>query len=419
MKHYWDPTTYKSRADESIAYGALTNSKRPEAFVEGAYPTHARKGYGVRFMDDKREYVDFGCANGTNILGYGHPEIGRAIASAYASGSLFTVGSTMEVEAAEALMGIMPFIKRVRFLKTGSEACQAAILIARAATGRTKVLSDGYHGWSPEFTSLAQPGYGCLPGQIRPLPTDLADVTDWDSLAAVIIEPVQLDYSKERRIWLENLKDKCVRHGVVLIFDEVITGFRFPKFSVSNYWGIYPDLICLGKAMGGGLPLAAVGGRLAVMEPANEYFVSSTFAGDTCALAAFMALLKILNRDVTSIERLWQFGITWKEKFTELTAGTAVELEGYPTRGYFKPSLDRDMLFQEAALGGIVFSPSLFLAFPHEHEGGTFKILENILWSIRTNRCGMKFQRPRPAFAQTVRDKPKDPKVVEIKSKWS
>jgi hypothetical protein len=155
------------------------------------------------------------------------------------------------------------------------------------------------------------------------------------------------------------------------------------------------------------------------MEPANEYFVSSTFAGDTCALAAFQALLKILNRDVTSIDRLWQFGVRWYERFNELAAGTAIELEGYPTRGYFKPSLDRDMLFQEAAIGGIVFSPSLFLAFPHEHEGGTFSILENILWTIRTNRASMKFPRPRPAFAQIVRDKTKDPKVVEIKSKWS
>lgn len=417
MQHYFDPTTWKSRADASIAHGALTNSKRTASFVEGAYPTHGERAHGVRFVADGREYLDFGCANGSNLLGYGHPEIGKAIARAYSDGSLLTIGSVVEVQAAEMLMAHIPFIRRLRFLKTGTEACLAAITMARAATGRLKVLSSGYHGWSPEFTSLSAPGHGCPPGYVRKLPDRLADIENWNELAAVIVEPVHLDFSQERKEWLIALSHRCREHGVVLIFDEVITGFRVPKLCIASHWGIYPDLICLGKAIGGGLPLAVVGGRADVMECVNEYFVSSTFAGETCALAAMMAVLKLLQNDLTSIDRLWALGQRWQEKFNELSGGI-VSLEGYPTRGYFAPSLPRDIFMQDCALAGIVFSPSLFLAFPHEDEWSAFSTLEAVLWKIKTGRAPMIFQRPRSAFAQKVRDEEaKATNVIQWKSR--
>lgn len=397
-----DPWEYHKRAQSVIAHGALTNSKRPESFVKGVYPTHLARGKGAFVWDTNgKRYLDLIGANGTSLFGYAWEGILQAVNFQHRLGSLLSLGSRLEVEAAEKLQQLFPFVNKLRFLKTGSEACTAAITIARAATGRQLVLSMGYHGWHPEFTAMTEPAHGC------PWWEHERYLHKWDGdlealnqgCAAVIIEPVELDWSADRRKWLQYVREECTRRNIVLIFDEVITGFRFPRFSVSEWAKIRPDLIVLGKAMAGGLPLAAVGGREDVMECADEYFVSSTYAGDTLSLAAFVRTCDALISEF-QIDELWKQGQNFIDAFNLAGEAASVQAVGYPTRGVFTGA-NRDLFFQEACKVGILVGPSWFYNFSHLEHDFTATI-EEILWKVRQNPK-LEGESPRSPFASKLR----------------
>jgi glutamate-1-semialdehyde 2,1-aminomutase len=272
-KSAFDIETYV-RAKECIAQdGALTNSKRPSCFVEGIYPTHLTRGQDCYVWDTRNNrYLDFCGALGSNLLGYGNHEIGAAIAETYRIGATLSLGTNTEIEFAQELKSIIPFIDLIKVLKSGSEACNAAIKIARTYTDRELVLSEGYHGIGDDFISLTPPALG-IPkrhwmGELKHCPID-------ERVAAVIVEPIMTEITPERIEWLKSLREQCTKAGALLIHDEIITGMRFPQWTASTYFGIQPDLICLGKALGGGLPISVVGGKKEIMN-CGEYFVSST-----------------------------------------------------------------------------------------------------------------------------------------------
>jgi glutamate-1-semialdehyde 2,1-aminomutase len=399
-----DPFAYHRRAQDCIAQGYLTNSKRPSCHVMGVYPTHIKHGHGASLWDvSGRKYTDFICGLGTNLLGYGHQRIASAISSQLMHGYCHSFATYHELEAAEKLKEMFPFVDAVKFLKTGSEACSAAVRIARAATGRMHVLSDAYHGWHDEFVSLTDPALG-VPREpdYRKAISKLMGGVDED-VAAVIIEPVITDWSDERRKWLQDLREACTRTGALLIFDEVITGFRWPKYSVSNYWDITPDLIVLGKALGGGMPLAAVGGKYSVMNAA-EYFVSSTYAGETLSLVAAKTLMTLLQTKY-DLNHLWERGAIFLEAFNALWP-EGVRIEGYPTRGVFKGEpLTKALFFQECCKAGIIFGPSFFYNFPLAEEShGVLETCRDILTRIRLGNVSLEGQLPESPFAQRVRD---------------
>jgi glutamate-1-semialdehyde aminotransferase len=317
------------------------------------------------------------------------------------------MGSTIEVEAAERLKGLFPFIDKVKFLKTGTEACMAAVKIARAFTGREKILVDGYHGWSDIF--IGPPGFGVdlkAAGNTHRGTnyTDHVLKLARGDYAAVVLEPVEIDNSPSRRQWLQELRTVCDNTGTLLIFDEVITGFRFPGMSVSKYHGITPDLICLGKAMGGGLPLSAVGGKTHIME-CKEYFVSSTFAGDTLALSAFLEVCDMFNTVKYSIDDLWVKGEQFLERFNEL-APDKIQLRGYPTRGAFFGNEEFKYAFwQEAARAGILFGPSWFYGFASpEHDDATLSVCKDIINKVRTRKNTFTGIPPLKPFASKQRE---------------
>ncbi len=267
------------RAQNCIAQNYLTNSKRPESLIKGVFPTHVSGGRGCYLFDTKgKKYLDFIAGLGTNLLGYAHTKVNAAIASQMEKGASHSLASTIELDAAEKLKELFPFVDCVKWLKTGSDACSAAVRIARAYTGRDLILSEGYHGWSDAFVSLTPPALGV------PMPTPMGLLKDFEldrNVAAVIVEPIVTDMSETRIEWLRRLRAECTKHGVLLIFDEIITGFRFPGYSVAQHFGITPDLICLGKAIANGMPLAAVGGKYAVMN-CGEYFISSVAGCGPC-----------------------------------------------------------------------------------------------------------------------------------------
>lgn len=396
-------STWQNRADLSIAHGALTNSKRPESLVKGVYPTHLTRGQGAYVWDtDGKKYVDFICGLGSSILGYGNEEIAEAIYLRAKQGTVLSLGTDLEVKVAERVKELFPFIDLLRFLKTGTDACNAAIRIARTYTNRSLVLSEGYHGWGDDFVRLTPPALGVpLAYSSEKLSPDLSNITP--DVAAVIIEPINTDNSTERVEWLRLLREKCTKTGTVLIFDEVITGFRFPRLSVSQYYGITPDLICLGKAMANGLPISVVGGKRNIMN-CDQYFVSSTFAGDTVSLTAAQKTMQLITTK-HSVDQLWESGKRFIQVFNTFHDG--LKIEGYSTRGIFKgDEMVKALFFQEACKAGFLFGPSFFFNFAHiSLSDQVLNSCRDILLRIKTGSVKLQGELPKTPFAQKVRTK--------------
>lgn len=391
---------WNRRAQNAIGQAYGTNSKRPETFVKGVYPTHVSRGSGAFLWDTGgKKYLDFICGLGTNLLGYSNERLVTAVSDWLRRGWSHSLATPLEVETAEKLKELFPFADCFKFLKSGSEACNAALKMARAATGRSLVLSDGYHGIGDDFISLSEPALG-VPKRtwIKPLELDAIG----KDVAAVIIEPVITDWSDERRAWLNDLRDRCTKAGAVLIFDEVITGFRWPKYSVSGMWNIRPDLICIGKAMAGGLPLAAVGGSRDILS-GREYFVSSTYAGETLSLAACMATCHALQTNYLP-ETLWERGQHFLSVFNGLWP-EGVTIEGYPSRGVLKGEpLHKALFMQEACKAGLLFGPSWFLSFPAAEQASfVFETLKGVMHRIRSGGVQLEGEMPTSPFAQKVR----------------
>lgn len=394
---------YQEKADQLIAQGALTNSKRPSTFVEGVYPTHVLRGNnGFLIGTTGRMYLDFICGLGCNLLGYAERRIHSAIVEQLHQGATLSLATPLELDVAERITDLFPFVESVKFLKTGTEACMAAVKIARAATGRHLVLSDGYHGWSDGFVSLTAPAIGVPPYQYFKQLAKSEDI-DPSQVAAIIVEPVITDFTPARREYLAALRAHCSKHGIMLIFDEVITGFRFLKFSVASYWEIEPDLICLGKAIANGMPLSVVGGRHQLMNAA-EYFVSSTFAGEGLSLAAARCVMSLMKHEQFDIKELWRIGASWLHEFNSLWP-EKISIEGYPTRGRFvgDPEI-RALFFQEACDRDMLFGPSWFFNFPlAKYHDQTLQTCKEVICRLKQGNVVLRGKAPQSPFAEKVR----------------
>ena len=285
-----------------------TGSKRPDALFgpdAGAdAPSQLVRAAGCRAWDAAgREYVDYVMALGAVALGYGHAAVNEAAQAAIADGVVGPLPPVAEAELAEALAARMPWLERIRFLKTGAEAVAAAVRLARVATGRDDVLGCGYHGW----LDWCQGGVEGIPAGIRALFAELPfnDVAAAREmirergrrLAAVVVEPVVV--TEPSHEWLETLRTETERVGAVLVFDEIKTAFRLAIGGAVERYGLKarPDLVVLGKAMANGFPLAAVGGRADLMAGASRTWISSTLATEGVALAAARATLEVFERD--------------------------------------------------------------------------------------------------------------------------
>jgi glutamate-1-semialdehyde 2,1-aminomutase len=395
----------QDRANQCIAQGALTNSKRPETFVQGIYPTHVERGHGCYLWDyDGNKYFDFITGLGCNILGYAQEDINKVVSGRLQKGISLSLSTMDEILLAERLKNIFPFVDCMKFLKTGTEACSAAIRIARAYTNKKWILSSGYHGWSDIFVSETPPALGIKEKfnifnfqRLEDIETLLPS-----GVAAVIIEPIVTDLSKERIQWLKSLRKLCTEHKVLLIFDEVITGFRFPKFSVANYLEIEPDIIILGKAIANGMPLSVVAGKKEIMN-CDEYFVSSTFAGETLSLVSAMTTIDLLKSKYNLLE-LWRLGDEWISDFNSHWP-EKIRIEGYATRGRFEGDpLVRALFFQEAVGSGMLFGPSWFFNFPlAEKSKITLTGIKDIICRIKSGNVKLKGQMPKSPFAEKMR----------------
>ena len=283
-----------------------TGSKRPEALFgtgdDPGLPARLARAAGARVWDaEGREYLDFVMGLGAVALGYGHPDVNRAATEAIAAGVVGPLPPVQEEMLAEALAQRMPWMERIRFLKTGAEAVAAAVRIARVVTGREEVLGCGYHGWLDWCQGRAEG----VPQGTRAVfaelpfndPERAREMIRYrsDRLAAVVVEPVVV--SEPSREWLDVLRAETADAGVVLVFDEIKTAFRLALGGAAERYGIVPDLMVIGKACANGFPLAAVGGRADLMAGTNRTWISSTLATESVALAAALATLEVFERE--------------------------------------------------------------------------------------------------------------------------
>lgn len=282
---------------------AQTYSKSYRYFCRGFAPSYMDHGEGCYIYDvDGNKFIDYMCALGPITVGYNNPEINEAVirqVKKFASGSL---QSELEVELAEKLCKIIPCAEMVRFVKNGSDATTAAIRLARAYTGREKVLMSGYHGMH-DWSIGASENYKGVPESVRALTknflyNDLQDLEEKlkdNDIAAVILEPIQSNGPKEG--YLQNVKELAHKYGAVLIFDEVVSGFRYALGGASELYGVTPDLASFGKGMGNGYAGSAVAGRKDLLEQIEQgVFISTTFGGDSIFMAAALATIKILEK---------------------------------------------------------------------------------------------------------------------------
>jgi len=287
----------------------------------GGTPLFIKRGQGSRLYDeDGNEFIDYVCSWGPLILGHAHPRVVKAVKKAMERGSSFGAPTELETRLAKLICQAMPSIEMVRFVNSGTEAAMSAIRLARAFTGRNKVVKFAgcYHGHSDGLLAKAGSGMATLgipssPGVPAALTSDTL-VSPYNNveaveqlfkdfasdIAAVIVEPIagNMGVVLPQPGFLERLRSLTQQHGALLIFDEVITGFRVAYGGAQQLYGITPDLTCLGKIIGGGFPVGAYGGRRDIMQmvaPSGEVYQAGTLAGNPLAMTAGIETITILK----------------------------------------------------------------------------------------------------------------------------
>ncbi len=377
---------------ELIPDGAQTMSKMPCRYVEGVYPEYIESGDGpLIYGSNNEEYIDYTCSLGAILLGHNISAINRAVMERMQKGVLFGLPHRLETELAEKINSLIPSAEMMRFLKTGSEACQAAIRIARAITGREKIIVCGYHGWHEWFNWTTPDNKGCTPQNVaKAIYNDIdsfAQYFDGEIPAAVILEPYIYDEPKDN--FLIKLRNLCNEHHTLLIFDEIVTGFRTPDYSAQTYFGVEPDLTCLGKALGNGLPIAAIAGKKEYMKVLQDgCFVSSTWGGELIGITVALKVLDILENEGV-IEHIWRMGDQFINEFRRIAEGlVGVGIRGYPCRTFFDfpTEAHKSLFWQECLLRGVFFGYAQFINFAHKQQeiDKTVDVMNQAMKMVRT-----------------------------------
>jgi len=319
----------------------------------GGVPRFIARAEGARVWDeDGREYVDHVGSWGPMILGHAHPAVVEAVRRQAGVGTSFGAPCRLEVEMAETLTRLVPSLEKVRMVSSGTEATMAAIRLARGATGRAKIVKFAgcYHGHGDSFLIKAGSGAATFgtpdsPGVTESTARDtlIARFNDLEcvrrrlqahagAVAAVIVEPVvgNMGVVAPRPGFLEGMRRLCHEHGALLVFDEVMTGFRVARGGAQERYGVRPDLTTLGKVIGGGLPVGAYGGRadlLSQVAPEGPVYQAGTLSGNPLAMAAGLAQLRAIEDDRGLYDRLERLGAALQAGLAD-----AISASGYPCR---------------------------------------------------------------------------------------
>jgi glutamate-1-semialdehyde 2,1-aminomutase len=358
------------RAQRVTPGGTQTRAK---GMTAGNGPSFICRGEGALAFDiGQRSYVDWMASLGAATLGHAHPAVVAAVMRQVRDGVIFSRPHPLEFTVAERLLStVMPRQQdwMVRWVKTGSEACSAALRVARARTGRDVVLigSGGYHGWHDWAASVYPDQSGvprtlaCCTREFRFNDADHFERSVCESgstrVAAVLVEPMRLSWPQAG--FLEHLRRRTREIGAALIFDETLLGLRLARGGGGEYFDITPDLAVFGKALAGGLPLAGVIGPAHIMQHASV--ISSTFGGDALALAAADAVLDVYEREDV-VGRIWRAGMALRQALEPFAGPSTFEMLGPPVHMVLRPAPSQgdasNRLSARLAENGILLDPA-------------------------------------------------------------
>ena len=322
-----------ARATGLIPAYSQTLAKGPGQYVKGVAPKFLQRGKGSHVWDvDGNEFIDFNMAIGPLSLGYAYDVVDDAIRAQLEEGITFSMMHPLEVEVAEMIRDVVPNAEMVRYSKTGCDVTSAAIRLARAYTGRNKVLCCGYHGWHDWYIAVTDRNRG-IPRAIQDLTftisyndiTSVEESIDEDT-ACVILEPTVFEAPRDG--FLQKLRDLCTKHGIVLIFDEMWIGFRLALGGAQEFFGVQADLMTFSKAVANGMPLSILAGGSELMQLCDkDVFFFTTFGGEALSLAAAKATITEL-RDKNVPGALANQGRKLKNGYNDIAKTLGMEYTG-------------------------------------------------------------------------------------------
>lgn len=364
-----------------------TFSKSPTSFVEGVYPVYAERAEGCYMYDvDENKYIDYLMALGPVVLGYNYKPVNDAIREQLNKGIIFSLPHPNEVIAAESMKRVVPCAEMTRFTKTGSDAVTGAVRAARAITKRSLILYCGSGGvWDDWYSVVTSRSQG-----IPQFNMELIKIFDYNNtnqlvslfqqhknqVAAVILEPAVFDLPRNN--FLQEVKKITHENESLLIYDEILTGFRLSKGGGQEYFGVMPDMATFAKGIANGMPLGAIVGKSEYMKSFEQVFVSTTFGGEALSLAACIATLKEYEQhDVCG--HMWNVGRIIKEGFDKMAKEKDLNAQciGLPPRMklLIKDKTENDSLLykslflQELVENGIFMHPNaILLCYSHSKE---------------------------------------------------
>lgn len=357
----------------------LSKSYAAHPWASGYFPLFVERAEGAWLVDvDGRRFLDYPMALGPVLLGHNHPKVVEAVHAQLRKGPLFSLPSPIEIEAARRVVESVPSAEMVKFLKTGSEACSAAVRLARAVTGRSVVVVGGFHGWHDFYAGTTKRNGGVPPETASlTVPFRFNDLESLEQalgnnegrVAAVMLEPAHSEAPAPG--FLEAVREMATANGALLVFDEVITGLRWARGGAQERYGVLPDLTVLGKALGNGMPIAAVTGPAELMSRFEDLFVSGTYGGECLSLAAVVAVIETLEGEPV-VDYIWSQGERLRQAFQASVQryGLAekVTVTGEPPRvvmSFADGDIARSIVAQELAKREILFNGSFFVSYAH------------------------------------------------------
>ncbi|WP_071454478.1 aminotransferase class III-fold pyridoxal phosphate-dependent enzyme [Gloeomargarita lithophora] len=381
------------RAKKVIPGGSMLLSKRSEMFLPKYWPSYFSKAKGCSVWDlDNNEYIDMSIMGiGTNILGYGHPEVDAAVQEVIVKGNMSTFNAPEEVYLAERLIELHPWANMVRFARTGGEVCTIAIRIARLASGKDKVAFCGYHGWHDWYLSANLQSQDNLNKHLlsglepQGVPKGLAgtaipftynnfieleQIISEHEIGVVIMEVTRNNDPIEN--FLEKVRDLCTQKGIVLIFDECTSGFRETFGGIHKKYDIEPDMVTFGKALGNGYAITAVIGKRSVMEAVQDTFISSTFWTERIGSVAGLKTLEVMEQ-LKSWELITETGLKIRQGWQSLADQYGLTLKhwGIPALTGFSFASDNHLAYktlitQEMLKKGFLAGNSIYVCIDHQ-----------------------------------------------------
>ena len=388
-----------TRAKKYLPNQSQTLSKSPQQFVRGKMPLFSKRAKGAYIWDiTGNKLLDYIGALGPIILGYADPTTDAAIRRQLKDGIIFSQPHPLEVEVAQLLTELVPGAQMVRFGKNGSDATAGAVRLARAHTKRDIILFCGYHGAQDWYIITTERNAG-VPKLLKKLiyKFEYNNIASLQKLfkrfpravAAVIMEPAYAEAPKDD--FLKKVKELVHAHGALLIFDEIITGFRWSAGGAQKYFKVTPDLSCFGKSIANGMPLSAIVGRRDIMEKTEDVFFSLTYGGECLSLAAAKAVLTELKSRPEILAYIWRMGSILqtgiRKHINKYGLERHIECVGFPPRpimhfyaedGKTWPELRT--LFQQYIIdAGILYSTYWNMTYAHKehHIRYTLRAVDN------------------------------------------